>query len=54
MTITYKTKKLEKVCTVYSYAVKQYGSNQAFQIHKRVQEITASDSVETRFVWKEG
>lgn len=46
MKILYKTNKLEKVCTVYSAAVKEYGPRQAELIYRRLQEIEASDSVD--------
>jgi len=44
--IEYKSKKLEKVCTVYSEAKKQYDENMADKIHQRIDEIKASDTVE--------
>ena len=46
MHITYKTNKMEKVCTDSSYAEKKYGTNMAEKIDQRIGEITASDTVE--------
>ena len=44
--ITYKTRKIEKVCTIASEAEKKYGSEMAEKIHQRIDEIDASDTVE--------
>ena len=46
MEITYKTRKIEKVCTLASEAEKKYGSEMAEKIHQRIDEIDASDTVE--------
>lgn len=46
MEITYKTRKIEKVCTIASEAEKKYGSEMAAKIHQRIDEIDASDTVE--------
>ena len=46
MEITYKTRKIEKVCTIASEAEKKYGSEMAEKIHQRIDEIDASDTVE--------
>lgn len=46
MEITYKTRKIEKVCTIVSEAEKKYGSEMAEKIHQRIGEIDASDTVE--------
>ena len=46
MEITYKTSKIEKVCTIASEAEKKYGSEMAEKIHQRIDEIDASDTVE--------
>ena len=46
MKITYKTRKIEKVCTIASEAEKKYGSEMAEKIHQRIDEIDASDTVE--------
>ena len=44
--ITYKNRKIEKVCTNASEAKKQYGTQMAEKIHQRIDEIDASDTVE--------
>ena len=36
MEITYKTRKIEKVCTIASEAEKKYGSEMAEKIHQRM------------------
>ena len=46
MQITFKTNKMEKVCTDSSYAEKRYGTNMAEKIDQRIGEITAADTVE--------
>lgn len=44
--ITYKSKKLEKVCEDKKIAVKIYGPDMARKIKIRINEIRASDSIE--------
>lgn len=44
--ITYKTRKIEKVCTIAKEAEKSYGLKMAEKIHQRIDEIDASDIVE--------
>lgn len=44
--ITYKTRKLEKICTDAKVAEKLHGREMADIIHQRIDEITAADSVE--------
>ena len=46
MKITYKTSKIEKVCTIASAADKKYGPEMAEKIHQRIDEIDASDTIE--------
>lgn len=46
MQISYKNKKIEKICTDTSYARKKHGLDMAIKIHERVNEIKASDNVE--------
>lgn len=46
MDITYKSKKLEKICTDARAAEKAYGREMAIKIHQRIDEISAADSVE--------
>ena len=47
MDITYKNKKLEKICTNLSVAEKVYGRDMADKIHRRIDAITGVDNVET-------
>jgi len=44
--ITYKNKKIEKVCTDAKAAEKAYGRKMAEKIHQRIDEILAADTVE--------
>ena len=44
--ITYKSKKLEKVCEDKKTAVKTYGPDMARKIKIRINEIRSSDSIE--------
>ncbi|MCC8067737.1 MAG: type II toxin-antitoxin system RelE/ParE family toxin [Clostridiales bacterium] len=46
MHITYKNKKLEKICTNAKTAEKIYGKLMAEKIHQRIDEISASSNVE--------
>lgn len=46
MEITYKNKKLQKVCTNASIAEKTYGRDMAVKIHLRIDQIKAAESVE--------
>lgn len=46
MEITYKNKKIEKVCTNAKIAERTYGREMADKIHQRIDEITAADTVE--------
>lgn len=46
MDITYKNKKIEKICTDAKAAERAYGREMAVKIHQRIDEIAASDTVE--------
>lgn len=46
MDITYKTKKLEKICTDAKAAEKTHGRKMTEIIHQRIDEIKAADNVE--------
>ncbi|MCD8131315.1 MAG: type II toxin-antitoxin system RelE/ParE family toxin [Lachnospiraceae bacterium] len=46
MEITYKTRKIEKICTNANTAEKIYGTMMAEKIHQRVDEIYAAENVE--------
>ncbi|MBQ3924907.1 MAG: type II toxin-antitoxin system RelE/ParE family toxin [Firmicutes bacterium] len=46
MNITYKNKKIEKVCTNAGSAERKYGRDMAMKIQQRVDEITAAETVE--------
>ncbi|MCQ2400755.1 MAG: type II toxin-antitoxin system RelE/ParE family toxin [Lachnospiraceae bacterium] len=46
MKITYKSSKLEKVCTDIKVAEKKYGTQMAEKIDMRIGEISAADTVE--------
>ena len=46
MRITYKNKKLEKICTNAYEATKTYGSRMAELIDQRISEISAIETVE--------
>lgn len=45
MDITYKTRKLEKICTDAKVAEKAHGREMTELIHQRIDEITAADTV---------
>lgn len=46
MDITYKSKKIEKVCTDARTAERSYGKEMAEKIQMRIDEISAADKVE--------
>lgn len=46
MEITYKNKKIEKVCTDARTAERAYGREMACKIHQRIDEISASETIE--------
>lgn len=46
MDITFKNKKLEKICTNVKVAEKKYGSAMAEKIDMRIGEISAADTIE--------
>lgn len=46
MDITYKSNKLEKICTDVKVAERSYGKEMAERIHMRIDEIKAIDTVE--------
>ena len=46
MDITYKTKKLRRICTDAKTTERAYGIEMAAKIHQRIDEISAADSVE--------
>ncbi len=46
MELTYKNKKIKKVCTDAKTAEKTYGREMAEKIHQRIDEICAADTVE--------
>lgn len=54
MEITYKTEKLRKVCTIPKEADRKYGSEMTAKIHQRIDEISASDTVEEMIRWHIG
>lgn len=46
MKVTYKSKKLEKRCTIARETIKVYGVNKAELIHQRIDQIKSADTVE--------
>lgn len=46
MDITYKNKKIKKVCTDAKTAERTYGKEMSEKLHQRIDEITAADTVE--------
>lgn len=46
MDITYRNKKIEKICTDARTAERTYGKEMSEKIHQRIDEITAADTVE--------
>lgn len=46
MDITYKNKRIKKICTDVKTAERIYGQKMADKIHQRIDEITVADTVE--------
>ena len=46
MDITYRNRKIEKICTDAKTAERTYGKEMSEKIHQRIDEITAADTVE--------
>jgi proteic killer suppression protein len=46
MEITFKTKKLKKICNEYKLSEKKFGSEQAKKLRLRLDELRAADSLE--------
>ena len=44
--VTYKDKKIERICTIVSEAEKRHGVRMAEKIHQRIQELSAAETVE--------
>ena len=54
MDITYKNKKIEKVCTDVKAAERTFGREMADKIHQRIDELHAADTVEMMIQWHIG
>ena len=50
----YKTKRIEKACTDFYEAEKQYGSQIAEKLHQHLDQISAAESVEMLVKFKVG
>lgn len=44
--VCYKSRSLERVCTIFIEAKKQYGERMAILIHQRVDQIEAATSID--------
>lgn len=54
MEITYKNKKIEKECTNYSLAERNYGKDIAQKLQQRLNEISAAPDVDFLIQWHIG
>lgn len=54
MNITYKNKKLEKICTNDKIAERKYGYRMAEVLGRRIHELISSDTVEDMIRYKIG
>lgn len=54
MEITYKNKKIQRICTDASAAEKNYGIRMAEKISQRINEISAADTVEMMIQFRIG
>lgn len=46
MRVTYKNKRIERICTNASEAEKRHGARMAEKIHQRIDELSAAETVE--------
>ena len=54
MEVSYKSKKLERICTDFSEASRKHGKRMAKLIHQRIYELVAADSVDMLVKFKIG
>ncbi len=54
MEITYRSKKIERVCTNAKCAEREYGREMADKIHMRIDQIASADTVEEMIQWRIG
>ena len=54
MEISYKTKKMERICTDAKVSDKSYGCEMSEKIQMRISEIQAADTVEEMIQWHIG
>ena len=54
MNISYKNKKIEKVCTDAKVSDRIYGKEMSEKIHMRIDEIQAADTVEEMILYRVG
>jgi len=52
--ISFRSKKIERICTDYTEASRQHGREMAIAIHKRMNELRAADSVDMMIRFKIG
>lgn len=46
MEITYRSRKIERICTNAEAAERAYGRDMADKIHQRIDELSAADTIE--------
>ena len=46
MIVDYKSKKIKKICTDFSSAKKEHGNELALKIFQRIEQISASNSID--------
>ena len=54
MEISFKSRKIERVCTDFGEASRQHGADMAVIIHRRMDELRAVDSVDIMLRFKIG
>ncbi len=54
MEITYKSKKLERICTEAKFAERTYGKEMAEKIYMRIRQIRATDTVQLMMEYRVG
>lgn len=54
MEISFKSKKIERICTDFSEASRQHGKDMAEKIHQRIDELRAANSINVMIQFKLG
>lgn len=54
MNVSYRNKKIEKICTNANFATKEYGAEMSDKIQMRIEQISAAENVEMMIEYRIG